>query len=63
MSARASFKQGDLVRACNAAKAAGLSVARIEINDNGAVVIVGDPEGKGPRRKKNLADELYGPQA
>lgn len=39
----ATFKQGDLTRAINAAKAAGLKSYRVEIADNGKpVVIVGD---------------------
>lgn len=39
--------------------AAGLPVAGVEFNDNGFVVLVGE----GSKRRKNKADELYGPQA
>lgn len=61
MTARATFKQADVERACKGALAAGLSVARIEFNDNGIIVIVGEPEKAG--RGRNKADELYGPAA
>ena len=40
--------------------AAGLPVAGVEFNDNGFVVLVG--EGM-PTKRKNKADELYGPAA
>lgn len=57
MTARAAFKQSDVERACKGVKAAGLSVARVEFNDNGIVVIVGEAESA-PR--KNPLDRLHG---
>lgn len=57
MTARAAFKQADVERACKGVVAAGLQVARIEINDNGISVIIGEPEGKG--RGKNPLDRLH----
>lgn len=62
MSARATFKQDDVRRLVNGAVAAGLSVARVEFNDNGIVIVVGEPE-KQRRHGNSKADDLYGPQA
>jgi hypothetical protein len=58
VTARAAFKQADLTRACKAAEAAGLKVARIVINDNGIEVIIGDPESAG-RARNNPLDRLH----
>lgn len=63
MTARAAFKQSDVERACKGVAAGGLPVARVEFNDNGFAVIVGEPEAKPKRGRPTLADELYGPQA
>jgi hypothetical protein len=43
--APANFRQADVVRALRAAKAAGVDIARIEIDPNGKIVIVtaGEP--------------------
>ena len=59
MTARAAFKQADVERACKGMMAAGLPVRGVEFNDNGFVVLVGE---EAPRRR-NRADELYGPKA
>ncbi len=64
MTARASFKEGDLRRALRVATGEGLSIARIEVNDNGAFVIIGDPETAKPKRRSTgIMDKLYGPEA
>lgn len=56
MTARAAFKKADACRAIESVRACGLSVARVEFNDNGIVVIVGEPE----KVRRNRADDLYG---
>ena len=58
MTARAAFKKADVQRAVEGVLATGLPVARIEFNDAGFVVLVGEAE---KNRRKNKADELYGP--
>lgn len=63
MTARAAFKQADLLRALKCAEQAGLPVARFEINDNGIAIIVGEPEKAATTKRRTLADKLYGPQA
>ncbi len=62
MTARAAFKLSDVERGCKGVRAAGLSVARVEFNDNGFAVIVGEPEGK-PIVKRNPLDRLHAPPA
>lgn len=57
MTYRAAFKKADACRAIESVKACGLPVARVEFNDNGIVVIVGEPEGRG-RGRKNPLDRL-----
>lgn len=44
MTARATFKQADIERACKGAIAAGLPVARVIIVDGRIEVIIGDGE-------------------
>lgn len=58
MTKPAAFKQSDVERACKAAAAAGLSVARIVINDNGIEVVIGEPETVGKARRNPL-DRLH----
>lgn len=60
MSKPARFTKADIKRTVDGIVAAGLSVAGVEVNDNGFVVLVGEPE---MRKRRNKADELYGPQA
>ena len=60
MTARRAFRQSDLTRAVKAMEQAGLAVCGVEVNDNGFRVLVG--ETAMPKRR-NRADELYGPQA
>jgi hypothetical protein len=40
--------------------AAGVQIAGVEVNGDGFFVRVGEPA---PARRRNRADELYGPQA
>lgn len=60
MTARARYTKADIKRTVEGIVAAGLSVAGVEVNDNGFVVLVGDAVS---RKRRNMADELYGPQA
>lgn len=52
--ARLTFRQRDLAAALKAAKAAGISVARIEVGANGIVIIPGTPE-----QTDNSADQQF----
>lgn len=56
MTVRAAFRQSDLDRAIKCAVRAGLSVARIELNDNGASIVIGEPEKSA---KRNPLDRLH----
>ena len=56
MTARVRFKQSDLDRALAVVERRGLSVARIDLNDNGASIVIGEPE-RGKRR--NPLDRLH----
>lgn len=56
MTAKAAFKQSDLDRAIKCAVRAGLTVARIDLNDNGASIIIGELERKAG---KNPLDRLH----
>lgn len=47
MTSRAQFKQADITRAVNALKAAGLTIARLEIETNGKITIIPEPNGPG----------------
>ncbi len=58
MTARAVFKQADVERACKAAAAAGLKVARIVINNDGIEVVIGEPE-TASRARRNPLDRLH----
>ena len=53
---RSHFRQSDLTRAIKAAQAAGLEIARIEIDPNGTIKIVpGKPESE---QTENPWDEV-----
>ena len=54
------FTKADIKRTVDGIVAAGLNVAGVEVNDNGFIVLVGEAV---TRKRRNLADELYGPQA
>lgn len=56
MTARAAFKQDDVARAVRGVQAAGLKVARVELEQGRIVVIV--DEGHASNRKNPL-DRLY----
>lgn len=62
MTARATFKQSDIERACKGAIAAGLPVARVVIVAGRIEVIIGegDTEEQGPNP---LDEHLYGKKA
>ena len=49
------FRQCDVERALKACQAAGLSVAGVEVNDNGFIVLVGDTV----KPKRNPLDRLH----
>jgi hypothetical protein len=55
--APATFKQQDLTRAFRAAQAAGVKVARIEIDRDGKIVIV-TADGEAERREENSWDRV-----
>lgn len=57
MTARAAFKQSDLDRALKCAEARGLTVARIDVNDNGVSIVIGEPESV--KAKRNPLDRLH----
>ena len=53
------FRQRDLVRALKGAKAAGIEVARVEIDKAGTIVMVtGKPSTDSPNRSENPWDEV-----
>jgi hypothetical protein len=56
MTARVAFRQDDVRRAAKGAVDAGLSVARIEVENGRIIVIVGDPD----KSRINPLDRLYG---
>jgi hypothetical protein len=56
MTKPAAFKQADLDRALAVIERRGLQVARIDLNDNGASIIIGEPEKRG---KRNPLDRLH----
>ena len=53
------FRQQDLVRALKGAKAAGIDVARVEIDKSGKIVIV-TGEGEPQDGERNEWDEVNG---
>lgn len=55
VTARVAFKKADLDRALECVERRGLTVARIDLNDNGASIVIGEPE----RRKRNPLDRLH----
>jgi hypothetical protein len=52
------FKQADLTRAMKAMTAAGVTVARVEINPNGTIVIFTDAASSSPARVNSWDDVL-----
>lgn len=57
MTARAAFKQDDVARACRGVTAAGLKVARVEVQAGRIVVIVDEDA---VANKGNPLDRIYG---
>ena len=56
MTARAAFRQDDLTRAVRGVEAAGLKVARVEVEQGRIVVVVDEAAAA---NKKNPLDRLY----
>lgn len=56
--AQSAFRQVDLTRALKCAKAAGLAVARVELDRDGKIVIVTAPRGAAPAPSDDLDREL-----
>ena len=56
MTRRVAFRQADLDRALAVVAQRGLQVARIDLNDNGASIVIGEPETKS---RKNPLDRLH----
>jgi hypothetical protein len=50
-----SFRQRDLIVAIKAAKAAGLPIARIEVRQDGAHLIIGEPQAVNPEADDDAA--------
>lgn len=63
MTARATFKQSDIERACKGAIAAGLPVARVIIVDGRIEVIIADGESADGEGPNPLDAHLYGKKA
>jgi hypothetical protein len=58
MTRRAAFKRTDVTRATRAVLAAGLSVARIEIQDGKITVVPGNSDQPGQSKAPNEWDEV-----
>lgn len=57
------FRQSDLTRALKGAQAAGLSVARVEVDASGKlVVVIGEPAKAAEGQPTNEWDEVLGDQ-
>jgi hypothetical protein len=63
MTARATFRQDDVSRACKGVKAAGLPVARVVVVEGRIEVIVGDPESDIDAPAPNPLDRLHGEES
>lgn len=57
MTAPARFKQSDLKRAAAGVRAAGLPVARVEVDQDGKIVVVVGEEG--PVKPANPLDRIF----
>jgi hypothetical protein len=58
--APATFRQSDLTRAIKGARAAGIDVARIEIGNDGKIVILPTQPGMALEIAQNEWDEVLG---
>jgi hypothetical protein len=53
------FKQGDVTRAVRAVKAAGLDVARVEVDKDGKVVVITGTPQQQPQSQEDVAANAY----
>jgi hypothetical protein len=56
--ARCTFRQRDVTRAIRGARAAGIDVARIEIGNDGKIVILPTQSAAAPETARNEWDEV-----
>jgi len=54
------FRQTDVKRAIKGARAAGMEVARVEINKDGVIVVVPSCKPEGPADERSEANEWDG---
>jgi imidazolonepropionase-like amidohydrolase len=58
--ANCTFRQRDVTAAVKAARAAGVEVARIEVDKDGKIVVIAGKPLEQPGKQTNEWDEVYG---